>query len=291
MHPSARFVMVVALLGLSCTKHMARSAPPTGSTPVVSSVASRLPALDDRALAPAARRQIIRNADLSVEADDPGRARQRAIAAVERMGGFVLTTDTVSAGHELERAELRVSLVLRVPADRFEPALGELRNLGRGVGREQVTGQDVTEEFIDLEARIRTQRALEAQLLEILKSTKSVSEMMDVHARLADVRGEIEKMQGRHRFIEEQASLSTIRLEISGLASGGGRGFGDSARRAKDDLVAVASGIVTAGIRLTGVLLPVLVMIGLPGYAVARAIRRRRASNGRIPRIPPVLEQ
>jgi len=226
-----------------------------------------------------------------VEADDPGRARQRAIAAVERMGGFVLTTDTVSAGHELERAELRVSLVLRVPADRFEPALGELRNLGRGVGREQVTGQDVTEEFIDLEARIRTQRALEAQLLEILKSTKSVSEMMDVHARLADVRGEIEKTQGRHRFIEDQASLSTIRLEISGLASGGGRGFGDSARRAKDDLVAVASGIVTAGIRLTGVLLPVLVMIGLPGYAVARAIRRRRASNGRIPRIPPVLEQ
>jgi hypothetical protein len=84
MHWFARFVMVLALLGVSCTKHLAR---------------------------------------------------------------------------ELERAELRVSLLLRVPADRFEPALGELRNLGRGVGREQVTDQDVTEAFIDLEARIRTKRA------------------------------------------------------------------------------------------------------------------------------------
>ncbi len=288
MHRFARLV-TVALVGLSCTKQMARSAPPGGSPSVAVAAAPRLPALDDRASAPA-RRQIIRNADLSVEADDPKRAAERAIAAVDRMGGFALATDTVSAGHELERAELRVNLVLRVPADRFEPALGELRSLGRGIGREQVTGQDVTEEFIDLEARIRTQRALEAQLLDILKSTKAVSEMMEVHARLADVRGEIEKMEGRRRFIEDQASLSTIRLEICGPAAGRGRGFGDSARRAKGDLVAVASGIVTGAIRLTGVLLPVLVMVGLPAYAVGRAIRRRRASNWS-GRIPPVLER
>lgn len=287
MHRFTRFVMLVVLLASSCTKNMLRSpAPAASSVPIVNASAPRLPGLDDQAMTPAVRRQIIRNADLSVEADDPGRARNQAIAVAERIGGFAQSTDTVSADHELERSELRVNLLLRVPSDRFEPALGELRALGRGVGREQVKGQDVTEEFIDLEARIRTQRALEAQLLEILKTTTAVSEMMEVHKRLADVRGEIEKMEGRHRYLDDRASLSTIRLEISGPASGRGHGFGDSVRRAKDDVVAIASGIVTGAIRLTGFLLPVLVMIGLPGYAIRHAIRRRRALNGRIP--PPI---
>jgi len=144
-----------------------------------------------------------------------------------------------------------------------------------------VTGQDVTEEYVDLEARIRTERALEAQLLEILKSTKAVSEMMDVHGRLAEVRGEIEKMEGRRRYLDDRISLSTIHLTIVGPAPATARGFvfGDSAHRAVGDLVSVATGILTGGIRLVGVLLPVFVMIVLPGWAIARALLRRRAAR------------
>src|SRR4029079_16096067 len=97
---------------------------------------------------------------------------------------------------------------------------------------------------------------------------------------LAQVRGEIEKMEGRRRFLEDRTSLSTIRVEILGPAARAGRGFGDSVRRAADDLVAVASGIVTVAIRATGVLLPVFVMIVLPGYAATRALLRRRAGRG-----------
>jgi len=286
MHRTVRLVMLVALLASSCTKMSARAVPPDSTSRVPTAPASesnargaKLPALDARAIAPA-RRQIIRNADLTIESDDPGRAQQQAIALVERLGGFALSTDVVSAGGALDGAELRVNsvlLVLRVPADRFEPVLGELRNLGRGGGHEQVTGQDVTEEYLDLDARIRTQRALEAQLLEILKRTNAVGEMMEVHARLADVRGEIEKMEGRRRFLDDQTSLSTIRLEIAGPASSGRSGFGDSVRRAGADLVAVASGIVTVGIRLTGILVPVVLMIILPGYAITRRVMRRRA--------------
>src|SRR5262249_41612699 len=111
------------------------------------------------------------------------------------------------------------------------------------------------------------------------KSTRSVSEMMEVHGRLADVRGEIEKMEGRRRFLDDQTSLSTIRLAICGPAARGGRRFGDTVRRATADLVAGSSGIVTGGMRLAGGLLPVFVMIVLPAWAITRAVLRRRASR------------
>jgi hypothetical protein len=259
MHRLARLVALTALLGLSCTQELSAARPPTSSPP--------------------APRWIIRNADLAVEGDDPARTQQRAIAVVEQLGGFVLSSDAVSAGRETGPAELRIDLVLRVPAAKFEAALAELRQLGHGARREQVTGQDVSEEYIDLEARIRTQRALEAQLLEILKSTRAVGDMMEVHTHLAEVRGEIEKMEGRRRFLDDRTSLSTIRLEISASPSRGGERFGYSLRRAADDVVAVASGIVTVAIRLAGVLLPVLVMILLPAYAATRVVLRRRASR------------
>lgn len=284
MHRFRRLViLVVASPALSC-----QSGAPHAPAPVAASASpsaptkAKLPGIDGPAARPA-HRQIIRNADLAVADDDPARAEQRAIAAVEKLGGFALSTDAQKGGREPGSGELRIDLVLRVPSDRFETALAELRSLGRGAEREQVTGQDVTEEFIDLDARIGSERALESQLLEILKSTKSVSEMMDVHGRLADVRGEIEKMEGRRRFLDDQTALSTIRLAISGPASREGRRFGDTIRRATDDLVAVSSGIVTGGVRLAGVLLPVFVMIVLPGYAITRAVlRRRRARADRL---------
>jgi hypothetical protein len=276
MRRSAPHLLLAAALGLSCTQRSAVApAAATGAAPSASPPASTLPGIEAGAIAPA-RRQTIRNAELALEVDDPARAQQRAIAVVERLHGFALSSDASSTGGDARPAELRISLLLRVPAEAFDLALGELRQLGRGAGREQVSGQDVTEAYIDLEARIRTQRALESQLLEILKGTKAVSEMMEVHARLAEVRGEIEKMEGRLRFLDNQTSLSTIRLEIAGPGARRGPGFGDSVRRAAGDMVAVASAIVNGAIRLVGVSAPVIVMLGVPGWAILRAVRRRK---------------
>jgi len=279
MHRPVRPVMLVALLALSCQRNAVTARPPTAAAarPPSASPAGRLPGLDAPAVRPA-RRQIIRNAELALEDDDPGRAQQRAVALVEGLGGFALSSDALSVSGEAGRSELHISLLLRVPADEFERALAGLRGLGRA-DREQVTGEDVTEEYVDLEARIHTERALEAQLLEILKSTKAVGEMMEVHGRLAEVRGEIEKMEGRRRFLDDRTSLSTIRVEIMEPAARAAAGFGDSVHRAARDLLAVASGIMNVAIRMTGVLLPVFVMIVLPGYAATRALLRRRAAR------------
>jgi hypothetical protein len=268
-----RLILAVSL-SLSCARQAQSSAPVPA--PVAPNPAS--PALRST---PGAGRHIIRNAELSLEADDPARAEEQARAAIERLGGFTMSSDAVSLGQEPRRAELHVSLVLRVPAEAFESAIAELRTLGRGAGREQVTGEDVSDEYVDLDARIRTERALEMQLLEILKSTKVVSEMMEVHARLAQVRGEIEKMEGRRRLLDNQTSLSTIRLEITGLPLHGWPWISDSVRRASSDVTAVAAAIVTGGIRVAGVLLPIFVLLFVPCYTVARAVARIRARRAR----------
>jgi len=275
MNLRARLVILVAVSALSCSRGTqtpapVASAPPPAQPPGASM--AKLPGLDARAAAPA-RRHVVRNAELAVEDDDPGRAQQKAIALAEQVGGFTLSSESVGT---------RIDIVLRIPAEKFDTTLAALRALGRGAGTERVTGEDVSEEYVDLEARRGAARALEAQLLEILKSTKTVGEMMEVHARLADVRGEIEKMEGRLRFLDDRTALSTIRLQILAPASRTGPGFADSLRRAGDDVVMVASGIVTGGIRLGGVLLPVFVMIVLPGYAITRAVLRRRGRAGRL---------
>ena len=85
---------------------------------------------------------------------------------------------------------------------------------GNRVIQENVKGQDVTEEFIDIEARLKTQRALEEQFIEIMKRATTVADALNVQRELAQVRGEIEKIEGRKRFLENQSSLSTIKIQL-----------------------------------------------------------------------------
>src|SRR5262249_21206867 len=108
-----------------------------------------------------------------------------------------------------------VNVVVRVPAQKFETAMEEIRGVGGRILHEKRSGQDVTEEYIDLEARIRTKRALEPQFLEIMKQAHKVSDALEVQNQLAEVRTEIERLEGRRRFLENQSALSTINIALS----------------------------------------------------------------------------
>jgi len=94
----------------------------------------------------------------------------------------------------------------------------EIRAATMRVIQEKITGQDVTEEFIDLEARIKNQKALETQFLEIMKAPEKSRTRWKSRGQLADVRTEIEKLAGRKRFLENQASLSTINVTLQSPA-------------------------------------------------------------------------
>ena len=144
-------------------------------------------------------------------------------------------------------------------------AMEAVRSMGSDVLAEKTTGLDVTEEYIDLQARIRTKQALEAQFLEIMKQAKTVSDALEVQRQISEVRGEIERLEGRRRFLENQSSLSTIKITLSAPApvvSTSGTSFGDHVRRAFGDAVDTASAIIIGFIRIVGVMTPVVVLIG-----------------------------
>ncbi|MGI8788542.1 MAG: DUF4349 domain-containing protein [Pyrinomonadaceae bacterium] len=221
-------------------------------------------------------RKIIRDADLQLETDAPEEAQNKIAQIAESKGGFVVETQTSSSD---VRAATRdtVTMTVRVPAAKFNESLDEIRKTASRVIVETVKGQDVTEEFIDIEARLKAKKALEEQFLEIMKRSNSVADALNVQRELANVRGEIEQIEGRKRFLENQASLSTIkiRLQTPAAFSANSKGFfyrlAESIGSGFDAALTFILGFVTVLIAVT----PFLLLIVLPIYLVLRYLWKR----------------
>jgi len=266
--------------------HAAAQAPatPTGGT----SVGGAPSLLASESSAPV--HKIIRTAQLRVEADDPAAVQHRATEIAEQLGGFVVSSESRRSGPgTAEAPSTEVELTMRVPAERFATAIDRLRAAAGRVVDEKVAGQDVTEEYIDLEATLRAKRAMETQFLEILKGARAVKDALDVQERLGEVRGEIEKVEGRRRFLENQSALSTITMDVEPtkpLVSTSSLGVRDTFQKAGADLVNVSIGILTFGVRATAWLVPFLALVAAPLYAAMRLVRklRRRTPAGGVAR-------
>ena len=154
--------------------------------------------------------KVIRNGALTLVVENP----TAAVAGVEQIiadipGAFIAAADVRQAG-DLQPT----SLTLRVPAAAFDRAMAALRALAAEVLAEQVTARDVTEEYTDLDARIRNLRAAETQLLALVEQAETVDELLKVEKRLAEVRGEIEQLQGRLNVLVDRIALATIRVQL-----------------------------------------------------------------------------
>jgi hypothetical protein len=260
--------------------HAAKEAPSAGGAapPVAAAAAAPSPGAAKAADAVPAERKIARKAALTLAVSSPSAAQIAATRIAEAHGGYVASSEDRRTEAEDRRAAGSAALVLRVPAVKFSAALADLRRLGRGSGTEQVSSEDVTEEFIDLEARIRNQRALEERFLEILKSATKVEEALQVEREIAAVRTEIDRMQGRRRFLERETELSTITLAFTHsepLVRASFSDFGTAVERAYGDALNVGAGIITAIIRLIGVFVPVVLLFGVPALVVLRYLLKR----------------
>ncbi len=173
---------------------------------------SALPPLPDR---------IIKNGDVSVEVSaksfDASWSRVADIAS--RFGGFVASSSRGSV-QESSRDRARAGeIVVRVPAGRFDAAMAELRKIGRVVA-DNVNSQDVTEEFTDLESRLRNLKAQEAVLLRLMGTAKTVQDTLVVQERMAVVQGEIEQVQGRLKVLRSLTQLSAITVRLAEPGAG-----------------------------------------------------------------------
>ena len=222
-------------------------------------------------------RKIIRNADLQLEADSPEQAQQKITAIAESKGGFVVESQQSSSDMRAVTRDT-VTMTVRVPSDKFAEALEEIRKQASRVVVETVKSDDVTEEFIDLDAQLKAKRALEAQFLEIMKRANTVEDALDVQRQLAEVRGEIEKIEGRRRFLENQASLSTIkiRLQTPAAFSANSSGFGYRLKESFASGFDAAMNFILGLVSFVIAILPFLIFIVLPIYLIVRYLLKRR---------------
>jgi hypothetical protein len=236
-----------------------------------------------------AERKIIRDATLTLEVEEPVKAAERVTSIAESRGGFVVTSESRhESGARGGKTYEVFTVQIRVPAAQFDAALKDIRATAGEVMAEKVSGKDVTEEYIDLEARLRTQRALEAQLLDIMKSAREVSDAISVQKELTNVRTEIERVEGRRRFLENQSSLSTINVTLQPPAPlVATTGFFHSIREALGEGVDIAAAITLFLIRAALALIPVLLFLVLPAYLILRFILRRL--NRRAPTPAPAV--
>ena len=233
------------------------------------------------ATAEAADRKIIRNADITIEVPSTTDAQHEVTSIAEAHGGFVVTSEAKQReSNDPAQRTFDIKLVIRVPSNQFGSAFDAIKKLAGNTPAEQVTSQDVTEDFIDLEARIKTQKALEVQFLEIMRQAHEVEDALEVQRQIAEVRTEIEKLEGRKRFLENRSSLSTINVNIQTpkpVITVTQTGFGHSLREAVSDSVTLASDMVLFFARFLIMMVPVALFVFLPmGLAIRYLIRRAR---------------
>jgi hypothetical protein len=156
-----------------------------------------------------AERRIIRNGNISLTVSDVSKGRDAVYELATRLGGY-----TVSTSFSGKDEELNGSITIRVPDDKFDQAFMELRGMAVKVESESSYSQDVTEEYIDLTARLTNAQATEAQYLTLLARAVTVEEILKVQERLSQVRSEIEQLKGRMQYLERQTSMSLINVYL-----------------------------------------------------------------------------
>jgi Domain of unknown function (DUF4349) len=285
------FLFVLLSFSLSCSQRMAETVSARKDMPQTQEAAKTqnygkemekvsLNEVDkEGSTAEAADRKIIRNADITIEVSSTVDAQHQVTSIAESHDGFVATSEAKQReGNDPAQRTLDIKLVVRVPSNQFGRAFDEIKKLAGNTPAEQVTSQDVTEDFIDLEARIKTQKALEVQFLEIMRQANKIADALEVQRQIAEVRTEIEKLEGRKRFLENRSSLSTINVNIQTpkpIITVTQTGFGHSLREAVSDSISLASDMVLFFVRSVIMLLPVFLFVFLPLGLVGRYLIRR----------------
>jgi len=209
---------------------------------------------------------VIRTGQTSIEVDSLEQAVSQVRLLAGRIGGYVANT-TMQTG----RGQLRsASLELKIPAQRFEEGLGGLAPIGK-LESVNVNAEDVGEEFTDVTARMGNSRRLESRLIDLLATrTGKLKDVLDVEQELARVRGEIERYEGRLRYLRAHAVLSTLTIYVHEplpvVGHAGSSVIGEAFKQAWRNFVA----LMAACIRGLGIVIP----LGVLGLALGLSAKR-----------------
>ena len=164
---------------------------------------------EDRDVTLPTERMIVRNGDMSLVVEDVATARDEIDQLAVSLGGWVVDSNIYG-----EEEETRGWISIRVPSEKFDQALTELRALAVRVTSESTSTQDITEEYVDLESRLRNAEATEDQYLALLEKAEAVEDILRIYEALSRIRYEIEQIKGRMQYLEQKSAMSLISVSL-----------------------------------------------------------------------------
>lgn len=224
-------------------------------------------------------RLIIRTGNLSLVVLDSEETVADITRLAEQSGGWVVNANLYQYGADAKSGDITI----RVPAAGFIGAMETLKQMAVEVRSENVSGQDVTEEYVDLEARLGNLEATAERVRSFLDDAMTVEEALAVNQELSRLEGEIEVIKGRMQYLSQSAAFSTITISLTPdiaarpMQVAGWRPQG-VARDAIEALISALQGLATLVIWLLIAVLPIVLLIGIPLWLLGRFfVRRRRA--------------
>ncbi len=145
-------------------------------------------------------------------AEETYQSIKKRIAALE---GYIQNDNTSKEYDRINR-----SLLIRIPNKNFQPLVDSITNSVKSLDRRDIQLKDITEEFVDLEARLKAKRKLEERYLQLLDKARSVKDMLEIERQISNIREEIEAKQGRLNYLQNKVSFSTIHLSFYEIIQG-----------------------------------------------------------------------
>ena len=236
----------------------------------------------------AVERLVIRNANLTIVVRDPAATLEDVMRMADQMGGFVVDSSLyqrqTATGAQVQEARVTI----RVPAARLDDAMTQIKshvdNLATDVLTENVTGQDVTKEYTDLQSRLRNLEDAAEQLRKIMDTATKPEDVLQIFNELKNVNEQIEIIKGQIQYYEESAAMSAISTYIQAqesvapLSVGGWRPQG-VARDALQALISAFQWIANAVIWIVLFCLPIALPIAVVVFFIIKGVRKMRANR------------
>lgn len=229
-------------------------------------------------------RMVIKNASLSIVVEEPGITMDSITKLAVELGGFVVSSNLyqihIDGGVEVPQA----NITIRVPAEKLDQALAEIKSGAGEILNETVSGQDVTQEYTDLGSRLRNLENAEEQLQEIMDQAWETEDVLTVYNRLVEVQEQIELIKGQMQYYEQSADLSAISVNIQAneavqpLKIGNWQPVG-VAKRAIQALINTLEVIANMLIWIALYILPVVLILFFPVRWIWRWIKRLNVSR------------
>ena len=225
-------------------------------------------------------RLIIRSADMGIIVTDTEEAMRTVADMVNENGGWVVNSNV----YQYDENAMTGNMSVRVPAAGFDSFIEAISGLAVEVTRISTSGQDVTEEYVDLDARLGNLEATADRLRTFMDEARNVEDALAVSSELSRVEGEIEALKGRMKYLKESSAFSSVNIDFTPdilaqpLEVGGWQPQG-VVRSAIESLIGALQTLADILIWFAIFVLPLLLVIGVPAFLLIRWFRRRRASR------------